>query len=618
MGMLAAAWTKRIEQRWFVGAHSNVGGGYPSNPLAQQPLAWLLEGARDAGLICDPFPRSPAPDKRLGPRDSFSEFAKPYWASVLRAKRSYRVLDPNPEVRADRSPRGDCAQSGFMLVNINEQVDPSVIDYWTRQSDVDPPPNLVEYARRKKGRGKDLTALAQKTPVHPWMGDRLRPYIVLALWATLAAGGILAVDRVFGVWMDSLPPAWLVAVAAALFALIDWAESCQSFNLSLVGPSPIRRAFVDSIYWTRSLSVALFVFGAIGLLILLVLNGISAVSPGDVWQRTTEQVRYWATVAFGGGLGVGLGVVFNHLHSKSALPRAAVVIQASLLTPVLTGVLVAGLVLGSYEVWRIIAPALGVVSSAPIASAVAARFGGLLLLLQLAQIYFVNALSWAGEPMIRARIGSILPLQLCARPAGITKCLDGWCAMMRGHAASRCAMSAAVRESLYRDIIGFIPVYSAVFMFGLSFGYTQLGWMWLQTVWFALPLTTLVADYTEDLVHLRCLRLHEKNQSPSSRLALFGAAMTFVKMLGFLAGGALTMIITAAATLRIYAAPEMYGWRGLIALAITTTGGIIVGGLSLWSFLYRFATKAVRSRSGAVSPDSHSISLQESAGEATR
>jgi hypothetical protein len=137
-------------------------------------------------------------------------------------------------------------------------------------------------------------------------------------------------------------------------------------------------------------------------------------------------------------------------------------------------------------------------------------------------------------------------------------------------------------------------------------------------VWFALPLTTLVADYTEDLVHLRCLRLHEKNQSPSSRLALFGAAMTFVKMLGFLAGGALTMIITAAATLRIYAAPEMYGWRGLIALAITTTGGIIVGGLSLWSFLYRFATKAVRSRSGAVSPDSHSISLQESAGEATR
>ena len=50
---LATAWTDRIEQRWFVGAHSNVGGGYQSNPLAQEPLKWLLEGARSAGLICD-------------------------------------------------------------------------------------------------------------------------------------------------------------------------------------------------------------------------------------------------------------------------------------------------------------------------------------------------------------------------------------------------------------------------------------------------------------------------------------------------------------------------------------------------------------------------------------
>jgi uncharacterized protein (DUF2235 family) len=30
-----------VEQRWFVGAHANVGGGYPSDLLPQMPLQWL-------------------------------------------------------------------------------------------------------------------------------------------------------------------------------------------------------------------------------------------------------------------------------------------------------------------------------------------------------------------------------------------------------------------------------------------------------------------------------------------------------------------------------------------------------------------------------------------------
>ena len=47
-------WTQRIEQRWFVGAHSNVGGGYPDNEVAQLPLRWLLDGACSEGLVCEP------------------------------------------------------------------------------------------------------------------------------------------------------------------------------------------------------------------------------------------------------------------------------------------------------------------------------------------------------------------------------------------------------------------------------------------------------------------------------------------------------------------------------------------------------------------------------------
>jgi hypothetical protein len=216
------------------------------------------------------------------------------------------------------------------------------------------------------------------------------------------------------------------------------------------------------------------------------------------------------------------------------------------------------------------------------------------LLLQLSLLYFVNALTWAGEPMARARLGSIVPLQMCFTRTRIKGCLDRWCTMLRGHAAARCAMSAVVRETLYRDIIGFIPVYSGVFTFGLWFGYTELGWSSLATLWWLLPLITLVADYGEDVCHLRCLRVHQKGATPSLPLALVGSLMTWVKLAGFIAEGVLTLAIVAAATRRIYEAPIGYGWRGLIVLAISIVAGLIFGGLTVGSIAYRTITGKAR------------------------
>ena len=39
-----------LEQRWFAGAHSNVGGGLRSDGLANSALRWIVEEACDAGL----------------------------------------------------------------------------------------------------------------------------------------------------------------------------------------------------------------------------------------------------------------------------------------------------------------------------------------------------------------------------------------------------------------------------------------------------------------------------------------------------------------------------------------------------------------------------------------
>jgi len=44
----------RVEQVWFPGVHSNVGGGYPKQGLASVTLAWMVQKAEDQGLALEP------------------------------------------------------------------------------------------------------------------------------------------------------------------------------------------------------------------------------------------------------------------------------------------------------------------------------------------------------------------------------------------------------------------------------------------------------------------------------------------------------------------------------------------------------------------------------------
>jgi uncharacterized protein (DUF2235 family) len=64
----------RLEQRWFAGVHSNVGGGYARDGLANFPLYWMASEARAAGLALDrgylssfrPNPKGDRPNERRG------------------------------------------------------------------------------------------------------------------------------------------------------------------------------------------------------------------------------------------------------------------------------------------------------------------------------------------------------------------------------------------------------------------------------------------------------------------------------------------------------------------------------------------------------------------------
>jgi hypothetical protein len=101
------AWSKPpkvdIEQRWFIGSHSNVGGGYPNDLLADIPLGWMLNKA-DA---CDlEFTRDVIvpPDACLSQiTDSYAQFLGGKYK--LFSPRYFRKLDtgihekPHPTVQ---------------------------------------------------------------------------------------------------------------------------------------------------------------------------------------------------------------------------------------------------------------------------------------------------------------------------------------------------------------------------------------------------------------------------------------------------------------------------------------------------------------------------------------
>jgi hypothetical protein len=70
----AAARGQVVEQAWFPGVHSDVGGGYPECGLSDVALLWMASRASAAGLALDeaylkalaPDPRAPLHDSRRG------------------------------------------------------------------------------------------------------------------------------------------------------------------------------------------------------------------------------------------------------------------------------------------------------------------------------------------------------------------------------------------------------------------------------------------------------------------------------------------------------------------------------------------------------------------------
>jgi uncharacterized protein (DUF2235 family) len=124
-----------VEQRWFVGAHANVGGGYETDLLAQAPLRWMMKKAEMQGLSFRSEVALDGDALKAPIADSYRSFGYGWYARVTSP--FYRIIGRDPDVRDDGSH-----------INVNETIDATVFERW-RADPAYRPANLVEWAQRK-------------------------------------------------------------------------------------------------------------------------------------------------------------------------------------------------------------------------------------------------------------------------------------------------------------------------------------------------------------------------------------------------------------------------------------------------------------------------------------
>jgi uncharacterized protein (DUF2235 family) len=130
---------QRLEQRWFVGSHSDVGRARGGTSLGRIPLAWIQQMADEAGLGFTDSVSATAEDRRGPVRDSYASFLKGTYRFLrLGRGRHWRAIG--------RPPRPTKRLKGLSYT-LNETIDESVFDRW-RDDPGYRPANLADWAKR--------------------------------------------------------------------------------------------------------------------------------------------------------------------------------------------------------------------------------------------------------------------------------------------------------------------------------------------------------------------------------------------------------------------------------------------------------------------------------------
>jgi uncharacterized protein (DUF2235 family) len=135
---------KRLSQVWFVGVHSDVGGGYPQDGLSYVTLDWILDRARPYGLLL-----------QEGQRDQIESLVDPYdklndsrhgFAGYYRYKpRNIQEIHNSPPYKPSMSRDFDYMVGELIGRNLGEQKDVAA-ELAHNVAYVPPPPPTVHTA----------------------------------------------------------------------------------------------------------------------------------------------------------------------------------------------------------------------------------------------------------------------------------------------------------------------------------------------------------------------------------------------------------------------------------------------------------------------------------------
>ncbi len=153
-----------IEQVWFCGCHSDVGGGYQDRRMANIPLRWMALRAESQGLQldwdCGALPDRSRPLDALAPlhdpRDGFS--TKDLLTPTIR-----RICGAEFEVSAFEKLFVPRDKKGRMLNPIGEHIHRSVTERWDREDALLCLDDVRNKTKRGRYRAKNISALFNDT-----------------------------------------------------------------------------------------------------------------------------------------------------------------------------------------------------------------------------------------------------------------------------------------------------------------------------------------------------------------------------------------------------------------------------------------------------------------------
>lgn len=607
-----------ISQKWFIGAHSNIGGGYNNNLLAYYPLRWVLEGALEEGLKMKELKPSDFPANVNQVNDSYSDFTGLIWPHILREKRHYRIIDREDIIVAGRYGKRDektghskRKEPGFSLVPIHEEIDSSVIDLIKGEKEENYAPiNLINYANRleiKVSTDSELTVkektdneliqlLKGRIPNEKWLDEKPIARLILVFWATFAAIGFsffidqILINTSFFKWQ-------YLAILATIFSVTDWGEYHFNLKTGLVSTDVKANVFQNVFLWFRLIGIICFFAGSLIFVLQSINWGWDINLTLEQSVHLIKEKNLYLIPFFPAIFIMTMDLIYNGKITRYVdSPNNNLIkrLGTTLISPLI--LLALGLVIIFIADYL---DAFSINSEDYSSSSKSEQLAGQLLFIQILFLALNYIIIWVQKPTRRARIQFIIfGLQKAYTPERVKNILKVvrfninrlWVAKESSVQKSLAWNHAReiIHKTIYRDNLGFIPAYSLTFGLTMWLGstYGQLEyWIWLKEftilnfpIWMWVVAITAIADYGENWIHFKHLdNFPEKDSSPT--LVATGMIFTLIKFLGFIPSVIISILIYLDFSVNVLLSSPG-GWRWMTTLIVTLLLIYITTGLT--------------------------------------